>query len=459
MAKTTNTKALPGSAEEKLQRLNEEIREAIRDAGLITTGFYITDTFPDEGYVVVRRWGEGYEDSKLFRIEFSQDGDEIAVGSMREVQKVYVEQLVDPGAAGPADVDAAEDAVEGAPSTKSASLRRKVRSGFRTKSLKEADDDVGGWVAVGVFSVFEKADYSKDVVKKGATARSIKTRLPKIKDHHGVTVGQATSAKETDEGLEVEYRIYPTTAGKDLSILMQPIETDHGEQAPVQEGSIGFSLVEGGAKKNAHGGYDFTDIDIWEVSPVTFGDNPYTSTVLKSAEQLAATPTLELLDYAGEALRAAVEGPGGVKVMRRRRVAEDRDLKAEAWKSVDALLVDALDTARDLVVLKAEAGRLDLTKAATSVQLRHTRAVIDSLSDLIHGRTEAAPPAAKPAVDTDDEEDGPEGSTTAAGQPKRTGAKAAGAGVAAGAEALPDLELTMARHAFERMKRAQVTGG
>lgn len=456
MAKTTTTKALPGSAEETLHRLNEAIRESIREAGLITGGFYITDTFPDEGYVVVCRWGEGYEDSKLFRVEFTHDGDEIAVGSMREVQKVYVEQLVDPGSGGAGGDDSDGDEA-GTVTTKGASLRRKVRAGFTVKAMKEADDDVGGWIGTGTFSVFEKQDYSKDVVKKGATKRSIKTRLPKIKDHHGVTVGQATSATETDEGLEVEYRIYPTSAGRDLAILMQPIETDHGAQAPVQEGSIGFSPAPGGAKKNAAGGWDFTDLDIWEVSPVTFGDNPYTAVSLKSADQLAATPTLELLEHAGEVLRAAVEGPGGVKVMRRRRVAEDRDLKAEAWKAVDALLVDALDTARDLVVLKATAGKLDV-KAASSTQLRHTRAVIDSLSDLIHGRGDSATSPA-PAVETNEEEDELEGSTTDAGQPKRGGAKAPGAKAAAGAEALPDLDLEIARSAFERMSRAHVLGG
>jgi len=441
------TKALPGSAEEALRKRTDAIAEAIRASGLISGGFYITDTFDD--YVVVYRWSSDDYASALFKIEYSLDGDAVKVGAMSEVKKVYVEELVEPGAAG-------------APALKAAGPdRRKMARGFRIKSLEEAEDDVGGWTGSGVFSVFGKVDHSNDVVHKGATAKSIAARLPKIKDHHGVTVGQATKAAESNEGLEVDFRIYPTTAGTDLAILMKQIDTDQGPAAPVEEGSIGFSPTAGGFKKNAHGGYDFTEITVWEVSPVTFGDNPHTRVGLKSAEALEELPTDQLLGYAGDTLRSAVEGPSGIKALHRRRALDDRDLKTEQWKALDALLVDALEVGRELLTLKAAAGRWDAK--ANGAQLRHTRAIIESLTELVHGRRGEPQPVADPVDETvPDEEpadDGgkPEGKPRGASARRGKSAEAGTDDATPGAEALHDLEFDVARSAFERMAGLHVT--
>lgn len=432
MAEAPKTKALRGSAQDQLQRQNEALREAIRDSGLIEGSFWISDTFDD--FVVVSRWSEDHG-SRNYRIDYSMDGDEIVIGAMREVHKVYVEELVDPGG----DNGSFEVTEKKRPS------QTKVRRGFTCKSIEEADDDVGGWIGSGVFSVFEKKDYSKDVVKKGATAKSIAKRLPKIKDHHGVTVGQATKAVETEDGLEVDFRIYPTTAGKDLATLMKQIETDHGPKAPVEEGSIGFGAAPGGATRNKDGGYDFTEIEVWECSPVTFGDNPYTSVGLKSAEALGELPTDELLGYAGETLRSAVEGPGGVKTLRRRRVADDRDLTSEQWKAVDTLVIDSLESVRDMLTMKDLAGQLEAK--ATGAQLRHTRAIIEGLAELVHGRPEAAPAITPAASEKDDEskDDSRDEST----QGGKAGAKSKSA--ASGAEAFIDVEFKIAQDQFRKL--------
>lgn len=449
MAKPSNTKALPGSIEE----LKGRISDAIADSGLINGNFWITDTFPADGYVIIERWDSQTGQARLFRVDYTESGAEVTVSAAREVEKVYTEALVDPGD-GDGDMEGAEVMAE-----KKRASQTKVRSNFRCKGIEEADDDVGGWIAFGVFSVFEKQDHSKDVVRKGATKSSIAKRLPKIKDHHGVTVGQATKAVETDEGLEVDFRIYPTSAGRDLATLMKQIDTDHGPKAPVEEGSIGFSAAPGGATRNKDGGYDFTEIEVWECSPVTFGDNPYTRVGLKSAEALGEMPTDELLGYAGETLRSAVAGPSGVKALHRRRVADDRDLKDAQWKAVDALVLDALETAQDLLILEAQAGRLEAK--ATGAQLRHTRAIIENLTELVHGRPEPQPEPKVVEPETDeDEQDGDESEDESQGASTRRGkAKAKLADVEPGAGALIDVELAIARDQFEKLDRQIHVGG
>lgn len=436
MAEAPKTKALRGSAQEQLERQNEAIREAIREAGLVEGSFWISDTFED--YVVISRWDDA--GSRNFRIDYSMDGEEVVIGAMREVKKVYVEELVDPGAeSGSSEM-----------TEKKRPPQTKVRRDFTCKSLEEADDDVGGWIGSGVFSVFEKKDYSKDVVRKGATTKSIAKRLPKIKDHHGVTVGQATKAAETDEGLEVDFRIYPTSAGKDLATLMKQIDTDHGPKAPVEEGSIGFGAAPGGATRNKDGGYDFTEIEVWECSPVTFGDNPYTRVGLKSAEALGEMPTDELLGYVGEMLRSAVEGPSGVKTLHRRRVAEDRDLKAEHWKAVTALTLDALETAEALLTLEGHAGTL--AAKATSAQMRHTQAIISSIADLVHGRSEPAAVAPAKKYPDEDEAVDEESKDDSRGESARSGkAGAKSKSAAPEAEAFIDVEFKMAQDQFRKL--------
>lgn len=391
--KPGQTKALPGSYEER----GLLITEALRDAAILPTGdFWIRDQFADK--VVVMHWG-GSDDggdsmytAAYFEVDVTEGADgAFEFGELRQIEIEVTESVVPAKAAG-------------AP-------RAKQRAAFHLKTLTAIEDEVGGWEFEGYFSVFDYEDHSKDIVRRGAMRKGLAVHMPKVLDHHGVTVGQASVAREDDEGLYVKGRIYPTTAGADLAKLMQPIETDLGAHAPVEQGSIGYSILEGGSKRRSGGGLELTDLFIWEVSPVTFGDNDATRVGLKSLDAVHAMPTGELLAYASEVSRLAVDGADGVKALQRRRVTEGRDLTDEQWQAADELLLTTAETTLDLLTLGARAGR----KASTA-QLRHTRAIIDGLVALVHGRDEAPSPA--PAVTTDHDEDG-------SGTP---GAKASGGG-------------------------------
>jgi uncharacterized protein len=267
--------------------------------------------------------------------------------------------------------------------------RTKMRAPFEVKTLAPAGDELGGWDFEGHFSVFDNEDLEGDIVRRGAFADSLKAHLPKVCDHHGITVGQAVKAFEDETGLFVKGRIYPTAAGTDLAKLMTPIETSHGRHAPVEQGSIGYSIL--GSKKRQGKGLELTRLFAWEVSPVTFGANPVTRVALKSLDDVHQLPTGELLAYAGEVARLAIDGADGVKALHRRRVAEDRDLTDEQWQAADELLLTAAEATLDLLSVKARAGR-----KATSAQMRHTEAIISGMVELVHGRNGGAEPAPEP---------------------------------------------------------------
>lgn len=376
-------KALPGSFE--LRR--EALGKAIKDADILPAGdVWVSDTFDD--YVVVCVWsrkaesddGEYYDYEthhyKVMITAESEDGFEF--GEVTEVEKTYTESLTVVGA------KRAPGAPGAGPSAPKGASHSKARSPFKLKSLTAVDDEIGGWEGEGCFSVFDYEDHSKDVVRAGSTKRSTAVHLPKILDHHGVTVGQSTKAYEDDEGLQVAFRIYPTRAGEDLVKLMRPIETDLGPHAPVEQGSIGFSPLEGGAKRRKGGGWEYTDLWIWEVSPVTFGDNDATTVGLKSLAEVNTMPTAELAAHAGEVLNLAVDGADGVKALHLRRVKEGRDLSDAQWALVDSLALDALEAATSLLTLKDRSG-----KVASAAALRHARGLVDSLAALVHGPAEA----------------------------------------------------------------------
>lgn len=68
---------------------------------------------------------------------------------------------------------------------------------FNLKSIERVTDDVGDWKFAGYFSVFDVRDHEGDVVRRGAFTKSLAALLPKVKDHHGITAGQASRAPRT----------------------------------------------------------------------------------------------------------------------------------------------------------------------------------------------------------------------------------------------------------------------
>lgn len=392
-------KALPGSWEERRDRVGA----AIRAAGLFGNGGgYVSDTFDDYVVVEVWQWGVGGGDTRrFFRVEYTMTDDEVEIGTVRPVDKVTEERLV-----GSEEADAGGDTegdVAAADGTKDRTPKLKHRQmPLHIKSLTPVDDGVGGWDAHGVFSVYNHVDHSKDVVLPGASADSIQARLPKIKDHHGETIGQGTKAWEDREGLNVEFRIYPTPAGEKVATLMQPIDTEQGPAAPVEQGSIGFSVPEGGAKRNKSGGYDYSKIDVWEVSLVTFGDNDRTHVNLKSREDFGDLNTAEALRYAADITHAAIYGENGAKALHARRVREGRALKSDQVDALEEYLATVMDAAAEAAHLVEKSGLV--AKFSRASRVRHIAAVVEALTRLLDGSPE------KPDAKRDDDEDKPKAS-------------------------------------------------
>lgn len=128
----------------------------------------------------------------------------------------------------------------------------------------------------GYGSVFGVEDSYGDVVIKGAFARSLedwkaKGALPAMLWQHDTRepIGVWASMEEDDKGLAVEGRI-----------LLDAGELERRAHAHLKAGSIrglsiGFSIPLGGLEYDkTNDVYLLKQIDLWEVSPVTFPANP-----------------------------------------------------------------------------------------------------------------------------------------------------------------------------------------
>ena len=180
-------------------------------------------------------------------------------------------------------------------------------------------------------------DRERELVRTGAFADSLAVRLPKVKDHHGVTIGQVTKALEDEHGLCVEGRIYPTRAGQDLALLMKAVPTEHGPLAPVDQGSVGMLLAEAGYQRLPSGVGEITRATLYEVSPVTFAANDATRVALAKGvlPDLWDGPWDELATAAARTLRYAVsEG----EALAARRKAAGRQLNEKSTIALGELL-------------------------------------------------------------------------------------------------------------------------
>jgi HK97 family phage prohead protease len=143
----------------------------------------------------------------------------------------------------------------------------------RPFALKDVNDQEGTFTGYG--SVFDVIDSYGDVVVKGAFAKTLsawkaKGKLPKMLWQHQSKepIGTWTKMVEDDHGLLVEGRI-----------LLEAGDTERRAYAHMKAGnvdglSIGYSLPDGGFYYDSNTGtYQLKEIDLWEVSPVTFAAN------------------------------------------------------------------------------------------------------------------------------------------------------------------------------------------
>ena len=133
--------------------------------------------------------------------------------------------------------------------------------GHELKAVSNAERIIKGYA-----SIFDVADAQGDRVKSGAFARTLKQRTPMMLWQHNTRepLGVWDVLREDRRGLYVEGRLADTTRGRDVYELFR-IKAIRGL-------SIGY-----GARnfiKNQTGGRDLFDVDLYEISPVSFASCP-----------------------------------------------------------------------------------------------------------------------------------------------------------------------------------------
>jgi HK97 family phage prohead protease len=177
-------------------------------------------------------------------------------------------------------------------------LERKLINTFEVKSISDSGGDM---IFEGYGSVFGVVDSYGDMVIKGAFARAVELankneRWPSMLWQHGFTsrgdepVGIWTAMEEDDYGLKLTGKLADTSLGSDLYKLlkMQP--------RPAIDGlSIGYIPVK--SRPGEGVGQPeriLEDVDLWEISPVTFAANKEaTVTSVKSIEELQTLRDIE----------------------------------------------------------------------------------------------------------------------------------------------------------------------
>lgn len=195
-------------------------------------------------------------------------------------------------------------------------LRRHSTRPFEIKSV----EDSGEFTGYG--SVFGVKDSYGDIVIKGAFAKSLeewasKGKNPKMLWQHRAAepVGVWTSMKEDDHGLLVKGKLALKTArGAEAYELMKI--------GAVDGLSIGYSIAPMGLEYDKGlDAYLLKQLDLWEVSPVTFPANPdATIDAIKSAVKAGPKEFERLLRDAGlssdEAKALMAKGFNGLRELR-----------------------------------------------------------------------------------------------------------------------------------------------
>ena len=161
--------------------------------------------------------------------------------------------------------------------------------------LKDLDEKTG--VFTGYASVFGNMDSYRDVIERGAFAKTLSEHGHRVKvlwQHDPYTpIGKPKVMKEDDRGLYVEAQVSQTTQGKDALILLA--------DGVVNELSIGYSPIK--HQWDAEGKIRrLMEVKLWEFSPVTWAANDLAIiTGTKSLEEDLPALLMQLKGAAAEA--------------------------------------------------------------------------------------------------------------------------------------------------------------
>ena len=161
--------------------------------------------------------------------------------------------------------------------------------------VKDSNDDAR--TIKGYASVFGNLDSDSDTIQKGSFKRSIKEWGPEGKDRialvaqHDMSrpVARITELKEDENGLYMEAKFGTHRDGDDYYRM--------AKEGIINEFSVGFVPVE--KEENEKGGYDISQIKLYEVSMVTVAANDEAVvTEVKSADPLKLVKQIEDKDLA-----------------------------------------------------------------------------------------------------------------------------------------------------------------
>ena len=156
--------------------------------------------------------------------------------------------------------------------------------------VKESNDD--SRTIKGYASVFGNLDSDMDTIHKGSFTRTIKAWGPEGKDRiklvaqHDISrpVARITELKEDSNGLYMEAKFGTHTDGDDYYRM--------AKEGIINEFSVGFVAED--KKENEKGGYDITEIKLYEVSMVTVAANDEAIvTEVKASDPMALIKQVE----------------------------------------------------------------------------------------------------------------------------------------------------------------------
>lgn len=144
-------------------------------------------------------------------------------------------------------------------------IKKNFNAPFELKKLDE------GGLFEGYASVFGVKDYDGDVIVQGAFKTSIEKyassgKRPKMLWQHNpsIIIGKWIELREDEKGLYVKGTLFTDVEkGREAYALMK-----HGELDGM---SVGFNMSE---PRYEDGGRVIDDLDLWEISVVTWGANP-----------------------------------------------------------------------------------------------------------------------------------------------------------------------------------------
>ena len=133
--------------------------------------------------------------------------------------------------------------------------------------LHDIDEETGVFEGIGNKTDFK--DFADDIIEKGAFQKSISKKMPKLLWQHKADepIGIFTEAFEDGEGLKVKGRL-----------LIKDVQRAREAHALLKAGaidglSIGFSIPAGGAEMKSDGTRIIKEVNLHEVSLVTFPCN------------------------------------------------------------------------------------------------------------------------------------------------------------------------------------------